>query len=151
MTTKTQALSLFGDSAYEQHSIHRHDVYRRRVRDGGGYVLNFSDRTFAQFFAEELNIDIDDSLYARNGGSKAKRLRCFLQTVDKPTVVRTLKALWEYREALRQRSEQADKVPNAHGRLLSLLNRLEGRPESAPSPGQAPIPAFDRKAPVNTP
>lgn len=112
---------------------------------GGGYVLNFSDRTFAQFFAEELNIDIDDPLYARNGGSKAKRLRCFLQTVDKPTVVRTLKALWEYREALRQRSEQADKVPNAHGRLLSLLNRLEGRPESAPSPGQAPIPAFDRQ------
>jgi hypothetical protein len=26
---------------------------------GGGYVLNFSDRTFAQLFAEELNIDID--------------------------------------------------------------------------------------------
>ena len=25
-----------------------------------GYVLNFSDRTFANFFAEELNIDIDD-------------------------------------------------------------------------------------------
>jgi hypothetical protein len=44
---------------------------------GGGYVLNFSDRTFAQFFAEELNIDIDALVYARNGGSKAKRLRCF--------------------------------------------------------------------------
>lgn len=27
---------------------------------GGGYVLNFSDRTFSQFFAEELNSDIDD-------------------------------------------------------------------------------------------
>ena len=26
----------------------------------GGYVLNFTDRTFAQFFAEELNLDIDD-------------------------------------------------------------------------------------------
>jgi hypothetical protein len=24
---------------------------------GGGYVLNFSDRTFAQFFAEELTIN----------------------------------------------------------------------------------------------
>lgn len=112
---------------------------------GGGYVLNFSDRTFAHFFAEELNIDIEDPVYARNGGSKAKRLRCFLQTVDKPIVVRTLKALWEYREALRQRSEQGDKVPNAHGHLLSLLNRLEGRPESAPSLCQALIPAFDRQ------
>jgi hypothetical protein len=61
---------------------------------GGGYVLNFSDRTFAQFFADELNIDIDAPLYARNGSSKGKRLHCFLQTVDKATVVRTLNALW---------------------------------------------------------
>ena len=52
---------------------------------GSGYVLNFSDRTFAQFFVEELNIDIDNPIYARNGSSKAKRLRCFLQTVDKQT------------------------------------------------------------------
>ena len=71
---------------------------------GSGYVLNFSDRTFAQFVAEELNIDIDDPVYATNGTSKAKRLRCFLQTVDKPTAARTLTALWEYREALRQRA-----------------------------------------------
>jgi hypothetical protein len=51
---------------------------------GGGYVLNFSDRTFAQFFAEELNLDIVDAVYAVHGGSKGKRLRYFLQTVDKP-------------------------------------------------------------------
>lgn len=71
------------------------------VEMGGGFVLNFSDRTFAQFFAEELNVNIDDPVYSRNGGSKAKRLRYFLQTAGKPTVVRTLNALWEYREALR--------------------------------------------------
>lgn len=111
---------------------------------GGGYVLNFSDRTFSQFFAEELNIDIDDPVYTRTGGSKGKRLRCFLQTVDKPTVVRTLKALWEYREALRLRSDQADKVENAHGRLLALIDRLEGRPENASFARQAPTPAFGR-------
>jgi hypothetical protein len=111
---------------------------------GGGYVLNFSDRTFAQFFAEELNIDIDDPLYARNGTSKGKRLRCFLQAVDKPTLVRALKALWEYREALRQRSGQADKVENAHGRLLTLINRIEGRPANAPANTQPPTPAVDR-------
>src|SRR6266487_1306657 len=82
---------------------------------GGGYVLNFSDRTFAQFFAEELNIRIDDPAYARNGTSKGKRLRCFLQTVDKATVARTLNALWEYREALRQRAGREEKIINAHG------------------------------------
>jgi hypothetical protein len=111
---------------------------------GGGYVLNFSDRTFAQFFAEELNIDIDDPLYARSGSSRGKRLRCFLQTVDKPTVARTLKALWEHREALRQRSGQADKVENAHSRLLTLINRIEGRPDNAPANAEPPTPAFDR-------
>jgi hypothetical protein len=66
---------------------------------GSGYVLNFSDRTFAQFFAEELEADIDDPLYARNGGSKGKRLRCFLQTVDRETALRAIIALWDYRNA----------------------------------------------------
>lgn len=111
---------------------------------GSGYVLSFSDRTFTQFFAEELNIDIDDMVYARNGGSKGKRLRCFLQTVDKPTVVRTLNALWEYRAALRQGLAQPDQVENAQGRLLALINRLEGKAENAPIKEQVPVPAFDR-------
>ncbi len=30
-----------------------------------GYVLDFTDRTFAQFFAQELNCDIHDSIYAK--------------------------------------------------------------------------------------
>lgn len=111
---------------------------------GRGYVLKFSDRTFAQFFAEELNIDIDDPVYARNGNSKAKRLRCFFQTVDKATVVRTLNALWEYREALRQRSGQADTIENSHGGLLALISKLEGTQKTVPTSEQQPIPAFDR-------
>jgi hypothetical protein len=112
---------------------------------GSGYVLNFSDRTFAQFFAEELNIDIDDPVYARNGTSKAKRLRCFLQTVDKPTAVRSLNALWEYREALRQRAGREDNLKNAHGQLLVIINRLNSG-EATSSRAQAPpTPAFDRE------
>lgn len=111
---------------------------------GGGYVLNFSDKTMSRFFAEELNVDIDDPTYAENGGSKGKRLRCYLQKVDIPTVVRTLKALWEYREALRMQAQKAESVENAEGRLLSLLNRLEGKPDAAQPTGQPPKPAFDR-------
>jgi hypothetical protein len=112
---------------------------------GAGYVLNFSDQTFTRFFAEELNVDIDDPVYTRNGTSKGKRLRCFLQTVDKPTVARTLKSLWEYREALRQRSGQPDKVENASARVLELINRIEGRsPNHNSFTGQSPIVAVDR-------
>jgi hypothetical protein len=71
---------------------------------GGGYVLKFSDKMFAQFFAEELNLDINNEIYSRNGTSKGKRLRHFLQISDKKTVIKTLNALWEYREALRLRA-----------------------------------------------
>ncbi len=110
---------------------------------GGGYVLNFSNPTFSRFFADELNVDIDDPMYAEQGGSKGKRLRCFLQKVNVPTVVRTLKALWEYREAIRQRDGKPETVHNAQGRLLSLINRLEGKPDAQPA-GQAPKAAFDR-------
>jgi hypothetical protein len=37
---------------------------------GPGYVLDFSDQSFSQFFATELDVDIDDPTYAVNGRSK---------------------------------------------------------------------------------
>jgi len=111
---------------------------------GSGYVLNFSDRTFAQFFAEELNIDIDDPIYQKNGMSKAKRLRCFLQTVDKTTAVRTLNALWEYREAVRERLGTPEKLHNPHGRLLAIINRLQSGSAASPFNGTPAAPALDR-------
>ena len=109
---------------------------------GSGYVLNFSNPTFSRFFAEELNVDIDDPTYAEHGGSKGKRLRCFLQKVEVPFVVKTLKALWEYREAIRMRDGKAEEVENGQGRLLSLINRLEGKLDA--QPGEAPKAAYDR-------
>jgi hypothetical protein len=110
---------------------------------GGGYVLNFSDRTFAQFFAEELNVDIDNLIYARNGGSKAKRLRCYLQTVDVPAVVQALSALWEYRQAVMHKSGREDTVQNAQGRFLDLVNRIQGKATTVAA-GAPPVTAFDR-------
>jgi hypothetical protein len=38
---------------------------------GRGYVLDFSDRTFAAFFSSELGVDIDEPRFADMGGSKA--------------------------------------------------------------------------------
>lgn len=111
---------------------------------GAGYVLDFSDRTFRDFFADELNIDIDDQVYAKDGRSKGKRLRCFLRTVDSATAVRTLKSLWEYREALRIDRKKEEWVSNGHGRFLSLIDRLEGRDGPPPQRGPVPVPAFDR-------
>lgn len=43
---------------------------------GSGYVLNFSDRTFREFFLDH-RVDIDDPKYKKFGPSKANRMRSF--------------------------------------------------------------------------
>lgn len=111
---------------------------------GGGYVLNFSDRTMSSFFAEELNVDIDDEAYREQGTSKAKRLRCYLNKVDVPTSVKTLRVLWRYREDMRRDSGREEWVPNAEGRFLSLLNKMQGVPDAVGAPKEPPKAAYDK-------
>lgn len=100
---------------------------------GEGYVLRFaggqtafSDRTFAEFFREELNINIDDPKWSVEGSSKGKRLRYFLRAVDATVAIRTLRALWDYREIYRQRHRIPDDIENARGRLEEVLTHLGG-------------------------
>lgn len=92
-----------------------------------GYVLDghFSDRTFASFFAEELNIDVDDPQFARYGRSKAKRLRCLVQTVDAGTAARVLRRLWQYREELRNQTEKEEWASLSVKKTLEVIERLE--------------------------
>lgn len=109
---------------------------------GAGYVLDFSDPSMARFFAEELNVDIDDDAYREHGNSKAKRLRCYLNKVDLATAVTTLRALWDYREGLRKHRGREEWVQNAEGRFHSLLNRMQGNPDAGPA--EPPKAAYDR-------
>ena len=51
-----------------------------------GYVLNFSDRTFANFFSENGNFDIHTQKYQGDGTSKAKKLREFWRLESDHTV-----------------------------------------------------------------
>ena len=57
-------------------SIERRKL-ERLFRMGGGYVLDFSDRTFSEFFEEHTRRDIDAAVYRERGTSKANRLRGF--------------------------------------------------------------------------
>lgn len=41
---------------------------------GSGYVLDFSNRTFSEFFEERTRRDIDAAIYRERGTSKANRL-----------------------------------------------------------------------------
>lgn len=96
---------------------------------GGGYVLDFSNRTMDEFFMEELEIDISHEMFSKDGTSKARRVRCLLQNADYPTVARVLEALWKYRQTIREESKATEDVVNAEGRFLSLLEsiRLPGQ------------------------
>lgn len=96
-----------------------------------GYVLDFSNRTFSEFFVRELDIDIDAPDYAVDGGSKGKRLRCFLGTVDDGTAARALRVLWEHREALRSPGT-IDPFPRAPSQIAALIAKLEGQAPAIP-------------------
>lgn len=65
-----------------------------------GYTLNFSDKTMREFFETELQIDIDNNIYKKNGKSKLNRLLCLLNQSDKETVLRVITRLWEYRKTI---------------------------------------------------
>lgn len=93
---------------------------------GGGYVLNFSDRTFAEFFREELKIDIDDPKWSVQGGSKGKRMRYFLQTAPHQIVVQTIEALWEHREAALEKDGKSEPIKDVHRKMIALMQAVGG-------------------------
>jgi hypothetical protein len=101
---------------------------------GGGYVLDFSNQTFSEFFNEELGINIDDPAYETSGTSKAKRLRFYLRQASTSNVLKVILALWEYRESLRRRSGQEETMMNAKAELFLLIRNLGGKPQVDVSP-----------------
>lgn len=113
---------------------------------GGGYVLDFTNQTFAEFFADELGVAIDDPRWEVTGTSKAKRLRYFLRTNRVPIVIKTLMALWEYREVQRRRTGREETIPDAEDQFYRIIERLGGkRPRSTKSPDRtAPGTTLDR-------
>ncbi|MEM6914138.1 MAG: restriction endonuclease [Pseudomonadota bacterium] len=98
-----------------------------------GFCLNFSDRTFAAFFHEELGVDIDDPRYGVEGGSKAKRLRYYLKRCDQKTLLTTLNALWDYRQQSGIIHDYADLEPAVVDAYMRLLERLGARPKRSQS------------------
>ncbi len=94
---------------------------------GGGWVLDFSNRTFAEFFEDELDTNIDDPRWYGGGDSKGKRLRYYLRNNEPTVVIRTLQSLWDYREHSRKRNRTEETVPDAADDFYSLIERLGGK------------------------
>lgn len=88
-----------------------------------GYVLGFSDRTFAELFAD-VEIDIDAQEFRANGTSKANRLRTFWRQQDDRVVGKLLDVLIDHWAFLNpspdsQSAELSQKCRGIAQRLLS--------------------------------
>lgn len=67
----------------------------RELGMSGGYVLNFSNRTFDEFFREVVGVDIYDQRFDRTSGSKAHRMRAFWDASSDAQVTTFLEGLIE--------------------------------------------------------
>lgn len=73
---------------------------RRKLEDlfgmRSGFVLDFSNNSFARFFEEEVGRDIYSGAYEANGPSKANHLRSFWTREDDSLVGRVINGLLEH-------------------------------------------------------
>lgn len=60
-----------------------------------GYVLNFSNRTFDEFFREIVGVDIYNERYDKGSGSKANRMRAFWELATDEQLTRLLRGVVE--------------------------------------------------------
>ncbi|WP_434118766.1 restriction endonuclease [Sinorhizobium meliloti] len=100
----------------------------------GGYVLEFTNRTFFEFFQHEVGVDIYDDVYAFRGGSKGKRLIAFTQKAQPKAIAKALAGLWEFLDADRPESATADN----RRKLSAIIERLGGAPLPGATVAQEP-------------
>ena len=101
---------------------------------GSGYVMDFSNRTFSEFFRESARVDIYSDKYAANGDSKAKRLRAFIELETDPLVGKTLSDLLEY---WRYKTSQPNTKETALAeRAKQVVERLVGKSVAPRDSGQ---------------
>ncbi|HKO46872.1 MAG TPA: abortive infection family protein [Polyangiaceae bacterium] len=92
----------------------------RLLQMSGGYVLNFSNRTFDEFVIETTGRSIYDERYGN--GSKANQLRGFWREESNPLVARFLGRLLDYAEGEQQLEDPA---------LLAECRRIVARLEES--------------------
>lgn len=100
--------------------------YIERVLEmGSGYVLDFSDSTFGQFFYS-FNIDIHGDGYQTYGTSKAKKMRAFWDTEPDVVVGHVLTEMLDVYEALCE-SGGRERDSTSLGKSREIVARLLGK------------------------
>jgi hypothetical protein len=93
---------------------------------GGGYVLDFSNRTFREFFIENLGLNIFHTKYDYASGSKANRLRAFWNIEENVSVGKTILGLLEHWKWLKESNNQTITLSedNLYLECLKIAERL---------------------------
>jgi len=88
-------------------------VLEQILNMGGGYVLGFSNRSFADFILDGVGIEIYSGKYSESGGSKANHLRTFWKSEPDHVVAKLLEALLEYAGEVGSGAQHPELFPKA--------------------------------------
>ena len=91
-----------------------------------GIVLDFTNRSFAEYFRDTAKIDIYSDKYAFNGDSKAKRLRAFWETEPDALVSKALHGLLEVWRHTTSSNDKAVDSPH-YKSAMNIVSRLSGK------------------------
>ena len=93
---------------------------------GSGYVLDFSNRTFSEFFEDEFGINIYQKKYHGRGTSKANLLRSFIDVEDGFTVGKVLRKLCDYRTTTLVARDPSNALPKSvESQFFEVVARIE--------------------------
>ncbi len=105
------------------------------LRMGGGYVLDYTDTTYGEFFNRH-RIDIHGQKYQTYGTSKAKKMRAFWESEPDAVVGKVLSEMLDSYKAdcdLNNRQTDSALLEKSRG----IVSRLCGKPQSGRSPPTA--------------
>lgn len=103
------------------------EVVERVLNMRSGYVLDFSDRTFNDFIAQELGVDATADRYSVDGGSKARRLRRVLHSVPANQQAKFLRALLQYRDSPARQGRIEQLGADLRHAYESVISTLESK------------------------
>ncbi len=101
-----------------------------------GYVLDFSNRTFAEFITDSTGLNIYEARYDYGSGSKANRLRKFWEVEENSVVAKLMADILDSAFPVGVRKSASDTAMETECR--QILARLSKNGRAAASPDNAP-------------
>lgn len=119
-----------------KYNITKFEIQEKKILEkflgmDSGYVLNFTNRTFCDFFFENFNINIYDEKYADKGDSKAKRLRTFWEKESSAIVADLIDKMVEWWESDKLINEEniSNSERDIAKRCKEIANNVRNRNE----------------------